>query len=95
MATKSVECQLSFFEHLLFSNIFWGELLLKGNFFCKWSHLIKYFFEKSHVTHNLIPQLTFAPMFVKSLNCGPQLTFTFLIHLLSICVTIQMIAKAL
>ena len=47
MATKSVECQLSFFEHLLFSNIFWGELLLKGNFFCKWSHFIKKFFSKN------------------------------------------------
>ena len=49
----------------------------------------------AHPCHNLMPQLTFAPIFVKSLNCGPQLSFTFLIHLLSICVTIQMIAKAL
>ena len=58
MATKSVECQLSFFEHLLFSNIFWGELLLKGNFFCKWSHFIKkIFFEKCYVTHNLMPPI--------------------------------------
>ena len=32
MATKSLEYQLSLFKHLLFSNIFLGELLLKGNF---------------------------------------------------------------